>query len=250
LADLPAPDLPADPDLPVAAAELDWVLRASAFVAEPGLLGDFAVDECFVAALLAVAVLLATETRALDVARSIEKLSELEDFELEDFVPVAEVPAEEGRILSATYHQSIGPGVRGALVGLNLLTAVDGTRFLCLEALHHLTDGFGALGGALPGLHLAIPLSASADDHLCLLPQRLLEAGEKSLVVTRHGAVDAGFGADRKAADITFVIALQLGELRLAFGYTTLAERQRLGPAPLLIVNDVLNHLESLSAFH
>jgi hypothetical protein len=120
LADLATPDLPAGRDLPVA-AEFPCALGPLSFAAEPLLLpelADFAVDESFVAAeeYLAEAVLLVAAARVLEAARSIEKISELAGFELEDFVPVGEVPAEEGRISSATCHQSIGPGVRGALV--------------------------------------------------------------------------------------------------------------------------------------
>ena len=255
LAGLPVPALPAAPDL---GAEFARLPGSPEFAVEAGLLlepADFAVsavDECLLAVeeLLAGLVLLAAEDRVLDAASADEKVSEPDVLEVEDFVRDEEVSAEGGRISSATCHQSIGPGVRGALVGLRLLTPIDGACFLSLEALHHLPDGFGALGGALPVLHLAIPLCASANDNLCLLPQRLLEAGEKGLVITRHGTVDAGLGADREAAYIALVIALQLGELRLAFDHSALTRGKRLGPAALLIVHDVLNHLESLSSFH
>jgi hypothetical protein len=233
LADLaPALDLAAAPDLP-GAAELPLEAAESACV-----LGLFAC-----AAELELLDLAARAVGGLDAATAREKISELGCFELEGFVPVEELSVEEGRISNATCHQSIGPGVRGALVGLNLLTAVGGTHFLVLEASHHLPDGFGALGGALPSPHLAIALSADASHNLSLLPQRLFEAGEKSLVITRHGTVDAGLGADCEAVNIAVEIALQLGELRLALRHPLLAERQRLGPPSLLIVNDVLDHL-------
>ena len=98
-------------------------------------------------------------------------------------------------------------------------------RTSSLEALDHLTDDFGALGGALPVLHFAIPLDAGANHNLCLLPQRLFEAGEEGLVVARQITVDAGPGTDRKAADIALVIALELGQLRFALGHPLLAAR-------------------------
>ena len=87
------------------------------------------------------------------VPGAFELADELELFEPELFVE----SVKGGRISNATCHQSIGPIARGALVGLNLLSPVDGARFFSLEALDHLTDCFGALGGALPDLHLAVP---------------------------------------------------------------------------------------------
>jgi hypothetical protein len=255
-AEAPEEDPLADPpDLPVEAAELDLPPESSAAAAEgrpavveaglpaeePVLLGEVA-DRGFA---------VEADPAPLAAASCIEKTSVLDCFEPDGFVvPAEEEVVDEERISSATCHQSVSPRARGALVGFELFTPVESLRFLGLEALHHLTDGFGALGGALPGLLLAISLSASANDDLCLLPQRLFEAGKKSLVVASHGAIHAGLGADRKASYVAVQVALQLGELRLALSHPALTVGQCLGATSLLIIDDVLYHLESFRALH
>jgi hypothetical protein len=256
----PADEAPADPpDLSVEAAELDLLFESSAASArcpaavgaglpaeELVLLGEVA-DRAGPAGLSAVAA----DPVLPAAASSIEKASGLDCFELDDFVvPAEEEVVDEDRISSATCHQSMSPRARGAFVGFELFTPVERLRFLGLEAPHHLTDGFRALGGALPGLLLAISLRASANDNLCLLPQRLFEAGKKSLVVASHGAIHAGLGADRKASNVALEIALQLGKLRLALSHPALTVGQCLGATSLLIINDVLYHLQSLGALH
>src|SRR5512140_3309943 len=165
-------------------------------------------------------------------------------------------------MLSAMCHQSIGlcrlrslcrlrgPRARGALVGLLLLEFVSGADFLGLEALDHLTNGLGALGGALPVLPFAVALRARTNHNLYLLTDGLFEPGEEGLVVAGQGGVDAGACTDRKAVHVARLVALELGELRLALGYATLAAGECLGAAPLQIVDDVLNHFQSLRALH
>jgi hypothetical protein len=195
--------------------------------------------------------LLAEEAERLAAARLLEKSSLSEFLELDDFVvPLEEELAEEGRTSSATCHHSICPRARGALVRLVLFAPVEGVCFLSLEALHHLTDGFGALGGALPVLFLAVALRANASHNLCLLSDGLFEAAEECLVIARQHAIDAGFGADRKAADIARVVALELGELCLAFAHPPLGAGECLGAPPLLVFHDVLHHFQSLRALH
>jgi len=188
------------------------------------------------------------------LASSVEKVREVAFFELAEALELNEEEFEDvvegGRMSNATCHQSIGPCARGALIGLNLLAPVELARLLALEAPHHLTDRFGALGGALPDLHLAVALSASTNHNLLLLPQSFFEPCEKGLIVPRQPAVHTGLGAHRKPVDVAFVIALQLHELCFTFRDASLARGKGLRASSLLTVNDVLNHLESLRALH
>src|SRR5882724_5344194 len=70
------------------------------------------------------------------------------------------------------------------------------------------------------------------------------------MVVARHVAIDAGFGADCKATDVARVVALELGELRLVLAHPALAAGECLSAPALLVGDDVLNHFESLRPFH
>jgi hypothetical protein len=158
--------------------------------------------------------------------------------------------ADEEPILSATGYHSIRPRTLRAFVRFALFALVQGVLLIGLEALHHLSDGFGALRGTLPGLQFAIALRARPDDHLSLLPQRLFEAGEKGLVVARHDCVHAGLGAQRKIAYVACVVGLELGELRFVFRDAALGAGESFRFASLLVVDDVLNHFQSLCALH
>ncbi len=131
-----------------------------------------------------------------------------------------------------------------------MLASVSGADFLGLEALDHLTNGLGALGGALPVLPFAVALRARASHNLGLLTNSLFEARQEGLVVAGQVGVDAGPGTDVEAANVARVVTLELGELRLALGDAALAAGECLGAASLQIVDDVLNHLQSLRALH
>jgi hypothetical protein len=166
----------------------------------------------------------------------------VEGFLLDDCELLEAELSEDGRILSATCHQSIGPRARGALVGFLLLPFVSGADFLGLEALDHLTNGLGALGGALPVLPFAVALRARASHDLGLLTNSFFEARQEGLVVARKVGVDAGPGTDVEAVNVARVVTLELGELRLALGDPALAAGECFGAAPLEIVDDVLNY--------
>ncbi len=68
--------------------------------------------------------------------------------------------------------------------------------------------------------------------------------------LANSGAADARSGAFVKVADIARVIALQFLELRFALGDAGAALRQALCLAPLLIVGDALDQLQSLGRAH
>lgn len=156
----------------------------------------------------------------------------------------------ERRRSSATDQSSLRPDMLGAFIGFMLLAPLERISFLALPALHGRAYGFRALGRVLPVLTLSVSLSANAGDRLILLVQRFIEPCEKGLEITGCGAVHTRFGAGREVAYITGAILLELGELFLTFRDAPLTGGERFRFAPLEVVDDFLDHLQTLTALH
>jgi len=219
---------------------VDGVLDAAALL-EARLFGELLAEELLPAAVPG-------EERSIEKTCVPEESEELP--ELERLLPDEGAAGEGAEMSNATSCHSVSPRALGALVGFNLFAPLCRSLLLGPEALDHLPDRFGALRRALPGLVLAVALCTSPCHELILLPHGLFESREECLVVPGHRPIDARYGPLGEATHIAFEVALQLAELRLAFRDAALTQGQRFRAAPLLIVHDALNHLESLCSFH
>src|SRR5580704_14352869 len=131
-----------------------------------------------------------------------------------------------------------------------LLATVERVALLALPASDGLANGFGALRRVLPVLPLRIALRARANDGLRLLFQRVVQPGQKHLVVASGGGADTGLGADGKVTDVAVPVCFEVGELLFVFDDAALGRGEGFRFAALEIVDDLFDHLQSFAALH
>src|ERR1700732_4132422 len=98
-----------------------------------------------------------------------------------------------------------------------LLAAVERVTLLALPAFNGLANGLGALRRVLPVLPLRIAWRARGRDGMRLLFQRIVQPGQKHLVVASGGGADTGLGADGEVTDIAVAVRFEVGELLFVF---------------------------------